>query len=439
MGDRNHHKDKTLVLRILVPSLETAIRDKMAAAENQNTSSSQKTLEDMSASKFSTASSQSHSSRGMILDLEGVSIEPASLHPIHTSSNSKNSIKDDNHSRSSSSDPTLWKFQCDGAVYPARLVNLPCPVELHKTQDHAMYYKSVDIAQMLIIYEDMQALEEVESSPGYSNDDFPTYYHSGLTPPMHRVVQRRFALREHKTIPPPSAEIAQVEKEIIALIELLTTKDSTKKTKSSLQSPPSNKSLSQDRIIVQEEIEDEIVDYEPWMDDYGRSPQGIEFDEREDICKRHPELWLSPQHYTQLLDEMHGKTNRGIAIPATGSATATATSSTVVTRGNNTTSTTKIKTSKTLSGISNHPSDITLAGSTSLIEASTDMKKPKKKKKKDSVLDSTIPHSNTINTSSTLMMSNNPKDHEVFDDVLRMDEKDALDLFEDLFDGEFPL
>ena len=48
---------------------------------------------------------------------------------------------------------TKWTFHCDGASYPSRLVNLPCPVEIHKTHDRAMYYKCSDVAQLLIVYD----------------------------------------------------------------------------------------------------------------------------------------------------------------------------------------------------------------------------------------------------------------------------------------------
>lgn len=71
---------------------------------------------------------------------------------------------------------TLWNFHCDGATYPARLVNLPCPVEVHKTHDHAMYYKCSDIAQMLIVYEDSMALDEADAYP--KTEGYPSYYHS---------------------------------------------------------------------------------------------------------------------------------------------------------------------------------------------------------------------------------------------------------------------
>ena len=45
---------------------------------------------------------------------------------------------------------------------------------------------------------------------------------------------------------------------------------------------------------VLEEVEVDIVDYEPWMDDYGRKPEGVTFSEKEAICKANPEIWLDP-------------------------------------------------------------------------------------------------------------------------------------------------
>merc|ERR1712238_373999 len=43
---------------------------------------------------------------------------------------------------------------------------------------------------------------------------------------------------------------------------------------------------------IHEEIFDEVVDYEPWMDHYGAKPAGVEFEEGDEICKLHPEVWL---------------------------------------------------------------------------------------------------------------------------------------------------
>ena len=149
MGDRPI-RDRTLILRVLVPGLETRLRDKMeeqAAAKKEadsgkngaNGSSSQQNR-DTSGSKES------------LLDLEGVTCEPTNVQGN-----------------------TLWNFHCDGAKYPARLVNLPCPVELHKTHDHVMYYKCTDLAQMLIVYEDSTALAEAEDDVT-KHEAYPSYH-----------------------------------------------------------------------------------------------------------------------------------------------------------------------------------------------------------------------------------------------------------------------
>jgi len=181
-------------------------------------------------------------------------------------------------------DPTLWNFTCDGATYPARLTNLPCPVELHKTHDHAMYYKCTDVAQMLIVYEDMTALEEAESMPRYKVDGFPSYYHSGLTPPTSRIVEKRFKERVHPPVPPPLHEIQKVEKDLIQLMDSISTRDTSKTKK--------NPKPALNKVLV--EVEEVVVDYEPWMDEGGQVPDGIEFREDQDICKLHPEVWLDP-------------------------------------------------------------------------------------------------------------------------------------------------
>ena len=225
------------------------------------------------------------SAEAKIFDLEGVTCEPA-MQPLHSSSGQQSPTSEE-----SLDQQTLWTFHCDGASYPARLISLPCPVELHKTHDHAMYYKCVDVNQMLLVYEDMTAMEEAESmpgyKPGYKNERYSTYYHSGLTRPMNKVVQRRFNNREHSGVPPPMGEVMEVEKELISLIEKISTKDPNKR--------PARGSIAAQKSMqtkVLEEIEDEMVDYEPWMDDYGKVPKGIQFDEDDPICKQHPEVWL---------------------------------------------------------------------------------------------------------------------------------------------------
>ena len=258
MGDRQPIRDRTLVLRILVPGLETRLRDKMKEVEDSQADSGPSPT---------TNNSAAASSKEMLLELEGVTCEPTQ------------------------EGSTLFSFHCDGATYPARLVNLPCPVELHKTHDHAMYYKCVDIAQMLIVYEDSMALDEADAVP--KTEGYPSYYHSGLTPPMKRVVERRFALREHAAVPPPRAEVCDVEAELHHLM-LKISKEPGKRNK-----VPSLASAQHANKILEEVIE-EVVDYEPWMDDYGAQPSGIEFDAGDQIASLHPEIWLSPEQIEKL-------------------------------------------------------------------------------------------------------------------------------------------
>jgi hypothetical protein len=50
-------------------------------------------------------------------------------------------------------DGGVLRFSLGGKTYPARLVNLPCVVESHKTLDKASYFKSGDVGQMIIVYE----------------------------------------------------------------------------------------------------------------------------------------------------------------------------------------------------------------------------------------------------------------------------------------------
>ena len=190
---------------------------------------------------------------------------------------------------------TRWNFHCDGAAYPARLVNLPCPVELHKTHDHAMYYKSCDVAQMLVVYEDEMAMEEAEAMQGYKIEEFPSYYHSGLTPPLKRVVERRFLKRDIRAVPPPRTEVMETEEELRLLIERVTD------TKAGAKAKSKTSSLTPGNAKPWEQVEDELVDYQPWMDDHGRKPNGIEISTEDLNITKYPELWLSPRQIQEIV------------------------------------------------------------------------------------------------------------------------------------------
>lgn len=179
-------------------------------------------------------------------------------------------------------------------TYPAQLVNLPCPVEVHKTLDHASYYKSADVAQMLIVYEDELSFDEAQEK---AIEGFPSYYHSGLTPPMKRVVERRFervfSSRDRKAIPPPRAAVQDVEEQLLELMERLQKADKGTHSSSNKRTNKLPVLTTATKELVEEE--QEVVDYEPWMDDGGKQPHGIEFEAEESIAKLHPDIWLSAE------------------------------------------------------------------------------------------------------------------------------------------------
>ena len=292
MVSENIVRDRTLVLRVLVPGLHTQLSDKLLAkqegADDKNPTNSNNNPAASSTynsnsgggggnnNSTSSNSNSNSSAADQILNLEGVTCLP------------------------SSEGSTLWHFRCDGATYPARLVNLPCPVEVHKTHDHATYHKSADIGQMLIVYEDEYAMEEAENERGYKTEGFPSYYHSGLSPPMKRVVQRRFRARfterESKAIPPPHKEVTEVEKEIQALITKLSAKPGKQKGRGRGGRGGSGGGASSVTVITKEkvieEVEDEIVDYEPWME--AGKIYTIE------DAKKHPEWWLTKDEMKEI-------------------------------------------------------------------------------------------------------------------------------------------
>jgi transcription initiation factor TFIID subunit 7 len=153
---------------------------------------------------------------------------------------------------------------------------------------------------MLIVYEDEYAMEEAENEKGYKIEGFPSYFHSGLSPPMKRVVQRRFRARfeerESKPIPPPPKEVSEVERGIQELIAKLSAKPGKQKKGGGSSAATSSSSAgtvitTKEKVI--EEVEDEIVDYEPWMGE-----GGIIYTVED--AKKHPEWWLTKEEMKEI-------------------------------------------------------------------------------------------------------------------------------------------
>jgi hypothetical protein len=124
-------------------------------------------------------------------------------------------------------DATFWNFYMPissssssaGGPYPCRLVNLPTLVELHKTTSHKDYTKAAEIGQMLVVYPDKQMMTSAERKKNYVSQDFPGYYHSGLSGAADRIVDRRFKMRREKSERfYGRAEVNKVEEEIISIM-----------------------------------------------------------------------------------------------------------------------------------------------------------------------------------------------------------------------------
>ncbi|KAG5177736.1 TAFII55 protein conserved region-domain-containing protein [Tribonema minus] len=133
--------------------------------------------------------------------------------------------------------PLKYVFTIDGERYPARLVNLPCNLETLKTTDNTMYYKSADIGQMLIVYEDEDAFnaDAEDASIGPAQ-----YYADGITPPTRNIVRRKFVKARPVLGKFPKAQVMTVESQLEMLINATAAEPVT-------------------------EVHEEIVDFEPWM------------------------------------------------------------------------------------------------------------------------------------------------------------------------------
>lgn len=88
-------------------------------------------------------------------------------------------------------------------AYQARLVDLPCIIESHKTLDQGKHmFKSGDIVQMLLVEGDPlkpgQDLAEKDKEQTLNIENF--VYDHGLTPPLQHVRKRRFRRRANRRV-----------------------------------------------------------------------------------------------------------------------------------------------------------------------------------------------------------------------------------------------
>ena len=86
-------------------------------------------------------------------------------------------------------------------TWNAKLVDLPCIVESHKTLDNKRLYKTADICQMLLVESQTGNNQSATEGDKFDIEDY--IYPHGITPPLKHVRKRRFRKRANKRVSHP--------------------------------------------------------------------------------------------------------------------------------------------------------------------------------------------------------------------------------------------
>ncbi|XP_003741840.1 transcription initiation factor TFIID subunit 7 [Galendromus occidentalis] len=111
------------------------------------------------------------------------------------------------------SDNRVGSVRFDSWLLPARVYDLPCVIESHKTLDRKTFYKTADISQIMICYEPGQEPKSEDEAPLRKRKDALTkkyLYPHGITPPLKNVRKRRF----RKTLQKKIIDFPEIEKEV---------------------------------------------------------------------------------------------------------------------------------------------------------------------------------------------------------------------------------
>ncbi|XP_041457430.1 transcription initiation factor TFIID subunit 7-like [Lytechinus variegatus] len=109
----------------------------------------------------------------------------------------------------------------DDDTFAAKVVDLPCMIESHKTLDKKTFWKTADISQMLVCnVEDAPILPDEEAKQGLTKKpekvDKKFIWKHGVTPPLKNVRKRRF----RKTAKKKYIEAPDVEEEVKRLLRM---------------------------------------------------------------------------------------------------------------------------------------------------------------------------------------------------------------------------
>eukprot|EP01122_Echinamoeba_exundans_P007590 TRINITY_DN2367_c0_g1_i1.p1 TRINITY_DN2367_c0_g1~~TRINITY_DN2367_c0_g1_i1.p1 ORF type:complete len:562 (+),score=166.09 TRINITY_DN2367_c0_g1_i1:56-1741(+) len=111
------------------------------------------------------------------------------------------------------------KFFQSGKEFKMRLVNLPTIIEAHKTTDRKVFFKSGDVHQMLVVEDPEQGFQDADVPAEqrrrwqFELDPKKWEADSGLTPPTHKIKQRKWRKMPEYT----KAEISEAEEDIMRI------------------------------------------------------------------------------------------------------------------------------------------------------------------------------------------------------------------------------
>jgi TATA-binding protein-associated factor Taf7 len=125
-------------------------------------------------------------------------------------------------------------------------------------------YKSSDVAQILVVYEDEEARDRAEADARPRKDGDPFLGHpSGLTPPTHNVTKRRFAKTKGKLESVPRAEVEAVEQELMALFETTGRASAASSAAAAGTLAVGDVELPAGSVVLGDD--DQVVDFEEYM------------------------------------------------------------------------------------------------------------------------------------------------------------------------------
>lgn len=110
----------------------------------------------------------------------------------------------------------------DNFNFTAKVLDLPCILESHKTIDNKSFYKTADICQIMVCKEGEEHSSSDEETPVKPKKKDPHkvdkkfLYPFGITPPMKNVRKRRF----RKTLKKKYVEAPEIEKEVRRLLRV---------------------------------------------------------------------------------------------------------------------------------------------------------------------------------------------------------------------------